>query len=110
MLIQKIRYKAELVGISVIVIGENYTSKCSALDSESIEHHDEYLGRRKTRGQFISSNNYLINADVNAAFNILRLGLDMMELSFSPDIKAMLWSPKSISLQSQIKANVNPIV
>lgn len=35
-LIKKIEYKAELVGINVKVITEEYTSKCSFLDNESV--------------------------------------------------------------------------
>ena len=100
-LIQKIRYKAKLVGINVIILEESHTSKCSAIDNETIGHHEKYLGRRVKRGQFVSSSGYRINADVNAAFNILRLGLEMMGLLFSPIVNVMLWSPRPVQ--------VNPI-
>jgi transposase len=33
---------------------------------------ENYLGKRKYRGLFISSNGTKINADLNGAFNILR--------------------------------------
>jgi len=36
-----IKYKAELLGINVIFQEENYTSKCSFLDQESIEKHED---------------------------------------------------------------------
>ncbi|MGC8515800.1 MAG: hypothetical protein ACP5OC_06680 [Thermoplasmata archaeon] len=39
---QQIKYKAEEIEINVTVHEENHTSKCSFLDSESIEHHDSY--------------------------------------------------------------------
>ena len=71
-LVKQIKYKAELVGISVKIINEDHTSKCSFLDNESIEHHDQYIGRRIKRGLFKSKSGEIINADVNGAYNILR--------------------------------------
>ena len=73
--IQKLKYKLEEVGIEVQQINEAYSSKCSAIDNETIEHHNKYLGKRIKRGLFESSNKKLINADVNGSLNILRLGL-----------------------------------
>ena len=70
--INMLTYKAKLLGISVIVQEESYTSKCSFLDSESIEHQEVYKGRRIKRGLFKSSNNKFINADLNGSLNILR--------------------------------------
>jgi len=66
-----IKYKAELVSIKVIEVNEAYTSKCSALDLEPIKRHKTYIGNRIKRGLF-KSPNYLLNADVNGALNILR--------------------------------------
>jgi putative transposase len=71
-LISQIRYKAEEAGITVMVRGENHTSKCSFLDGEPVEHRDEYAGRRISRGLFQSSKGTIINADVNAGYNIMR--------------------------------------
>jgi putative transposase len=68
---QMIAYKAELVGIKVHVIDEAYTSKCSSLDLELIQKHTQYIGKRIKRGLFKGSN-YLLNADINGALNILR--------------------------------------
>jgi putative transposase len=42
------------------------------LDNESIEHHSKYQGRRPTRGLFQSTTGIIINADVNAAYNIMK--------------------------------------
>jgi len=70
-LIEKIRYKAEERGIVVRLVDESYTSKCSFLDNEPIKKHMKYQGRRTSRGVFKSSTNLEINADVNAAYNIL---------------------------------------
>lgn len=42
--IDQVRYKAEDVGIAVIVNEESYTSKCSFLDLEVIGKHERYVG------------------------------------------------------------------
>ncbi len=68
---QTITYKAQLVGIEVHEVDESYTSKCSSLDLEPIQKHNKYKGKRIKRGLFRGSN-YLLNADVNGALNILR--------------------------------------
>ena len=70
--IDKLIYKCYLRGISVKLIDESYTSKCSFLDMESICKHDNYLGKRVKRGLFVSSDGTKINADVNGSYNILR--------------------------------------
>ena len=70
--IQMMIYKAELVGIQVILVEESHTSKCSFLDNEPVGHHDRYLGRRTHRGLFLTSDGRRINADVNGSYNILR--------------------------------------
>lgn len=68
---QIIKYKAELLGIKIFDVNESYTSRCSSLDLEPIKRHDKYLGTRIKRGLF-KGTNYLLNADVNGALNILR--------------------------------------
>ena len=71
-LICMLTYKCEMEGISVNIVTEEYTSKCSFLDMEEIGKHDQYFGKRIKRGLFQSSNGTLINADVNGSYNILR--------------------------------------
>lgn len=70
--INNLKYKCKLVGIKVIEQEESYTSKCSFLDCEDICKHDKYMGRRIKRGLFKSSSGFIINSDVNGAYNILR--------------------------------------
>jgi putative transposase len=70
-LIQLLVYKAAEVGITVELVDESYTSKCSFLDNEGIQQHNIYVGRRVHRGLFKSAQGQHINADVNAAYNIL---------------------------------------
>ncbi|HKD74410.1 MAG TPA: transposase, partial [Ktedonobacterales bacterium] len=69
--IEMLTYKAQLVGITVIVTEESHTSKCSFLDGESIGHHGQYLGKRVKRGIFVSATGRQINADVNGAYNMI---------------------------------------
>ena len=71
-LIQQIEYKAEEIGIEVIRVNESYTSKCSFLDNEPIKKHKTYLGKRIKRGLFKTKTGKKINADINAAYNILK--------------------------------------
>lgn len=86
-IVDKTRYKGEEVGIKVIDHREDHTSKCSFLASESVEHHDVYMGKRIHRGLFkcskgIDISKYVgckkerifdtINADVQGAYNGLR--------------------------------------
>ncbi|HEU4322919.1 MAG TPA: transposase [Roseiflexaceae bacterium] len=70
--INMLTYKAELVGIQVILTEESHTSKCSFLDDEPVRHHEQYMGKRVKRGLFRAADGRLINADVNGAYNIIR--------------------------------------
>ncbi len=70
-IIKILKYKAAERGIKVELIPEKYTSKCSFLDNEFPQFHPKYAGRRVKRGLFKSAQGHLINADVNAAYNIL---------------------------------------
>lgn len=71
-LIDKVNYKATLVGITLLVSEESYTSKCDSLALEPVCKHELYLGKRVFRGLFQSSVGKLINADCNGAMNIAR--------------------------------------
>src|SRR5712692_1406597 len=77
--IQMLTYKAELVGITVLITEESYTSKASFLDRDPLpvrkpNDDAEYIfsGKRVYRGLYRASNNRYINADVNGAYNIIR--------------------------------------
>ena len=71
-------YKAELVGITVKVTEESYTSKASLLDLDPLpvrNNGDEkhtFSGKRVKRGLYRASNGRSINADINGAGNIIR--------------------------------------
>ena len=77
--IQMLTYKAELVGITVLITEESYTSKASFLDcnplpvrnpNDKTEH--TFSGKRVKRGLYRASGKRYINADVNGAYNIVR--------------------------------------
>lgn len=71
-LIWMIKYKAELAGIEFIQVEESYTSGTSFLDDELPTKEFYNKERRKSRGLFLSNNSKMINADVNASFQIMK--------------------------------------
>jgi putative transposase len=75
--IDMLSYKAELVGIRVVVTEESYTSKASFLDSDPLPVYGEgnvpvFSGTRVKRGLYQAASGRCLNADVNGAYNILR--------------------------------------
>jgi len=76
--IDMLTYKAELVGITVIIMEESYTSKASFLDRDPLPvynaDNEEYTfsGKRVKRGLYRAANGRAINADCNGSYNIIR--------------------------------------
>ena len=78
--IYKVKYKAQVYGIKVIVHEESYTSKASALDFDAVPDYrtdDEsvkgkFSGNRVKRGLYRTADGTEINADINGALNITR--------------------------------------
>ena len=81
-IIERLRYKALLAGINFMTVEESYTSKTSFLDEEKLHSYKRscdrapkdymFLGDRFTRSLFKSKKGYVIHADINASFNIIR--------------------------------------
>jgi len=94
-LISQIKYKAEEIGINVIIKNESHTSKCSFLDMESIEHHETYMGKRIRRGVFRSKNGILIHADLQAVYNIIKKAVPE---AFADGIEGIGLYPRSLSI------------
>ena len=69
--INKLKYKCNEVGIELIEVEESYTSGTSFLDDELPTKNNYNKCRRIKRGLFKSSKG-LINADVNAACQIMK--------------------------------------
>ena len=80
LIIERLRYKAALAGINFMTVEESYTSKTSFLDQEKLYSYKsdnapkkhKFLGDRFTRSLFKSKDGYIIHADTNASFNIIR--------------------------------------
>jgi putative transposase len=77
--ISMLTYKAELVGITVKVTEESYTSKASLLDLDPLpvrKNGDDtkytFSGKRVKRGLYRASNGRYIHADCNGSGNIIR--------------------------------------
>lgn len=77
--VEMLSYKAEIVGIKVILTEESYTSKASFIDNDAIpvykngeENQSIFSGKRVKRGLYRTGSGRLINADVNGSFNIMR--------------------------------------
>lgn len=74
--IQQLQYKAQLVGMTVLINEESYTSAASFLDLDPIpvykkgEKH-RFSGKRINRAWYKSKNGLLIHADINASLNII---------------------------------------
>ena len=73
--INQLTYKCQLLGITVVVREESYTSKASFLDYDKIPNYKEgekykFSGKRIKRGLYRSSKRK-INADVNGAYNTM---------------------------------------
>ena len=77
-LIEMLEYKSRLVGITVIVQEESYTSRSSFLGLDPIpvygktETEPVFTGKRIKRGLYKTLTGQLINSDVNGSYNILR--------------------------------------
>jgi putative transposase len=92
--IEMLAYKAELVGIRVIITEESYTSKCSFLDNEPMKKQETYAGKRVKRGLFRASDGRLLNADVNGSANIIR---KVAPNAFADGVEAVVVRPVRLS-------------
>ena len=70
--IQMLQYKAESIGMKVVLTEESYTSGTSFLDDEAPVKACYDKSRRVHRGLFRTSDGRKINADVNGAYQIMR--------------------------------------
>ena len=93
--IEKVKYKAEEIGINIIITEESYTSGTSFLDNELPIKENYNKNRRIHRGLFISNNNIRINADVNGAYQIMK---KVFPKAFSNGIEGVGLHPFKVDL------------
>jgi putative transposase len=100
-LIEMLKYKAELMGIKVMEQEESYTSKSNFLNLDPIPVYGNigtqdvtFSGKRIKRGLYKTSSGRLINADVNAAYNILRKAIPN---AFSNGIGSCVVQPRRVN-------------
>jgi len=96
-LLDLLTYKAQLVGIQVVVREESYTSKASFLDGDPLPDYDSqreekprFSGRRVQRGLYRASTGRRIHADINGSYNI---GRKAFPNSFGQGIEAVVVRP-----------------
>ncbi len=99
-LIEMLEYKARLVGITVIVQEESYTSRSSFLGLDPIpvygktEKKPVFTGKRIKRGLYKTLTGRLINSDINASYNILRKAIPN---AFSDGIGSCVVQPRRVN-------------
>ena len=94
-LIEKIMYKTQTYGINIVLTEESYTSGTSFLDGELPIKANYDKTRRKHRGLFRSNQNILINADVNAAYQIMK---KVFPNEFSDGIEGVVLHPVRVNV------------
>ncbi|MFB2917152.1 MULTISPECIES: RNA-guided endonuclease InsQ/TnpB family protein [Aerosakkonema] len=97
--IEQLKYKAELVGLAILINEESYTSASSFLDLDPIPVYQEgvkhsFNGRRIERAWYKSANGKLIHADINASLNIIR---KVVPAAFSLGIEGIAVCPSRIT-------------
>ncbi|MCL1474624.1 RNA-guided endonuclease InsQ/TnpB family protein [Argonema antarcticum] len=100
-LIEMLEYKAELVGIKVIVQEESYTSQSNFLNLDPLPVYGNsdaqkvvFSGKRIKRGLYQTSEGRLINADVNGSYNIVRKAIPNV---FSNGIGSCVVQPRRVN-------------
>jgi len=100
--IEMLTYKAERVGIKVIITEESYTSVASFLDGDFIPVHGspealavKFSGRRVKRGLYKSKIGIKFNADINGSYNIIR---KVVPDAFGNGIEGVVVHPVKITL------------
>lgn len=91
-------FKCRQYGIDFKAVDECFTSQASFIDNDPMPEHitrdkQNFSGKRRYRGLYVSKNGTKINADINGAFNILRKGNAVITCDLSG---SGLASPKRI--------------
>ncbi|WP_414623949.1 RNA-guided endonuclease InsQ/TnpB family protein [Calothrix sp. CCY 0018] len=100
----RISQLCEQYGIKFIETEESYTSKTSFLDGDYLPSYGEKpnlwkpSGKRTKRGLYRTASNFYINADANAAANIIRKVSRTLGLNLSRLCRDVLTRPTRINL------------
>ena len=100
--IEMLTYKAEMVGIRMVITEESYTSQASFLDRDPLPVYDparieapRFSGRRERRW-YRASGKRIIHADVNGSYNI---GRKVVPTAFDgPGIAAPAVRPRRLAV------------
>ncbi|HEY9739992.1 MAG TPA: transposase [Coleofasciculaceae cyanobacterium] len=102
--VEMLTYKAELVGIKVVITEESYTSVASFLDGDFIPVYGsseaktaKFSGRRVKRGLYKSKIGLKFNADVNGSYNIIR---KVVPDAFCNGIEGVVVHPVKVTLRN----------
>ncbi len=110
--VELLSYKAELVGIQVVLTEESYTSKASFLDGDPLPVYGAadgptstntpapvFSGKRVKRGLYRAADGRHINADINGSYNILRKAFpDAFSKVLAQDMAQMKMHPIRLEL------------
>lgn len=105
-LIEMLEYKAQELGINVILTDESYTSGTSFIDHETPTKTNYNNARRRKRGLFISNDGIRINADVNGAYQIMKKVF--LDATMPEDIGFVL-NPVVVNVQHDEEQRINII-
>ena len=106
---ERISQLCEQYGIRFVETEESYTSKSSFVDGDYLPKYGERpdnwkpSGRQVKRGLYRTALNWYLNADCNAAGNILRKVATMLGLNLSGVGRVSLTAPQRIKLWSAKK-------
>lgn len=93
--IEMIQYKAQNVGLNVILQEESYTSGTSFLDKEEPVKANYNKSRRIKRGLFVSNKGIKINADINGSYQIL---MKVFPNAFAEGIEGVVLHPVKVNI------------
>ena len=93
--IEMIQYKAQDIGLNVILQEESYTSGTSFLDKEEPIKANYNKSRRVTRGLFVSNKGIKINADVNGSYQIL---MKVFPNAFAEGVEGVAFHPVRVNV------------
>ncbi|MDJ0597702.1 MAG: transposase [Crocosphaera sp.] len=106
----RIQQLAESVGLVFTEIDEAYSSKASFLDNDLVPNYGEkpkgykFSGKRIKRGLYQTAKGYLVNADIQAAANLLKKVATQLGINLARVVKERLTVPTRYDLDCLTKS------